>query len=131
MSQQNVQIMREGYAAFNRQDIAAVLEIYDPQIEWNEPGGGRAPAGTFHGPQNVAEQVFAHVPENFDEMRVESERFIDSGEHVVVIGHFRGTTKSGAAVEVPFAHVWRMRDGKVVQYHNHVAADEWARAWGG
>lgn len=131
MSQQDVQTLREGYEDFNRQDIPAVLERFDPQIEWNEPGGGRAPAGTFRGPQNIAEQVFSHIPENFDELRPEPEQFIDSGEHVVVIGHFRGKAKSGAAVDAPFAHVWRIRNGKMVQFHNHVAVDEWARAWGG
>ena len=36
--------LRTAYAAFNRGDIAAAVELFDPQIEWTEPaefpGGG-------------------------------------------------------------------------------------------
>jgi hypothetical protein len=61
MSQQDVQIIRGGYDAFNRQDIPGVLERFDPQVEWVEPGGGRAPVGTFRGSQGVAEKSDAGV----------------------------------------------------------------------
>ena len=47
MSEQDVSTMRNAYEAFNRADIPAVLEAFDPQIEWHEPGGGSAPQGTF------------------------------------------------------------------------------------
>src|SRR5687768_12447096 len=98
MSQQDVQTIRGGYEAFNRQDIPGVLERFDPQIEWIEPGGGRAPVGTFRGAQTVAEKVFATVPVNFDDFRAEPERFIDAGEHVIVIGQFTGRSKQGASL---------------------------------
>ena len=79
MSQQDVQTIREGYEAFNRQDIPTVLERFDPQIEWIEPGGGRAPAGMFLGTQEIANKVFAVVPENFDDFSANAEQFIDAG----------------------------------------------------
>ncbi len=79
MAQQNVEIVRSGYDAFNRQDIPAVLALYDEQIEWVEGGGGRAPSGTFRGPQAVGKDVFATVPGNFDEFRADPEQFIDAG----------------------------------------------------
>jgi ketosteroid isomerase-like protein len=85
MSQQDVQTVREGYEAFNRKDIPRVLQNFDPQIEWNEPGGGRSAKGVFQGAQTVAEKVFSLVPENFDEFSVGAEQFIDSGDHVVVV----------------------------------------------
>ena len=67
MSQQDVRTLREGYEAFNRKDIPSVLERFDPQIEWTEPGGGRAAKGVFVSAQTVAARVFSLVPENFDE----------------------------------------------------------------
>ncbi len=69
MSQQDVSTMRAAYEAFNRGDIPAVLAAFDPAIEWHEPGGGRAPRGTFRGAESVARDVFAAVPANFDEFR--------------------------------------------------------------
>jgi uncharacterized protein len=131
MSQQDVQIIRGGYDAFNRQDIPGVLERFDAQIEWVEPGGGRAPVGTFRGSQAVAEKVFGSVPANFDDFRAEPERFIDAGEHVVAIGQFKGRSKQGAALAAPFVHVWKMRNGKAVHFAQYVEADAWAKAWGG
>lgn len=112
MSQQDVQTIRGGYEAFNRQDIANMLERFDPGIERMEPGGGRAPAGTFSSAQAVAEQVFSLVPEHLEELRPEPEQFIDAREHVVVVGRFRGRSRHGETIDAPFVHVWKMRNGK-------------------
>ena len=107
----------------------AVLATQDEAIEWTEPGGGRAPAGSFRGPQAIAQGVFATVPANFREFRVDPEQFIDAGEHVVVVGRFRGTANSGATLDAPFAHVQRMRNGKATHFQNYVDAAAWAKAW--
>jgi ketosteroid isomerase-like protein len=131
MSQQDVSTMRSAYEAFNRGDIPAVLAAFDPAIEWREPGGGAAPRGTFHGPEAVAQEVFASVSENFAEFRAERHQFIDAGDHVVVVGRFRGRAKGGRRLDAPYAHVWAMRGGKAVRFHNYVEAAAWAEAWGG
>jgi ketosteroid isomerase-like protein len=131
MSQQDVTTMQTAYQAFNRADIPSVLEAFDPQIEWHEPGGGRAPQGTFRGSESVANDVFATVPENFDEFRAEPDAFIDAADNIVVIGHFRGTPKGGGTMDVPFAHVWDMRNGKAVRFQHYVDSGAWAQAWGG
>jgi ketosteroid isomerase-like protein len=123
--------MRSAYEAFNRGDIPAVLAAFDPQIEWNEPGGGRAPRGTFHSAQSVAAEVFSTVPQNFDEFRADVEQAIDAGDHVVVVGRFQGKGKGGQQLDAPYAHVWRMRNGKAVSFQNHVDAAAWAKGWGG
>ncbi len=132
MSQQDVQTVREGYEAFNRQEIPNVLERFDPQIEWTEPGGAAAaPSGTYRGAQAVAEKVFSLVPEHFEELHPQPEQFIDAGDHIVVVGRFRGRSKTGAMLDAPFAHVWTMRNGKVVRFHNYVDASAWRQGWGG
>ena len=131
MSKQDVETVRSAYDAFNRKDIPAVLASYDPQIEWIEAGGGRSPSGTFRGPQSVANEVFATVPRNFDDFRAEPEQFIDAGEHVVVVGRFRGTATGGVTLDAPFVHINRMRNGKVIGFQNFVEATSWAKAWGG
>ena len=131
MSQQDVQTIREGYEAFNRKDIPGVLQRFDPQIEWHEPGGGRAPAGVFHGAQTVADKVFSVVPEHFDDFSADAEQFIDSAEHVVVVGRFRGRAKTGTVLDAPFVHVWKMRNGKAANFYHHVETSAWTKAWGG
>ena len=102
MSEQDVNTMRTAYEAFNRGDIPAVLEAFNPQIEWHEPGGGRAPQGTFSGAESVANDVFAKVPENFDEFEAQPDAFIDAGEHLVVAGTFRGKSKAGRQMQARY-----------------------------
>lgn len=109
MAREDVQTMQKAYDAFNRADIPAVMEAMHSEIRWTEPGGGRAPAGTFNGPESVASDVFAPVPENFEEFSADVEEWIDAASYLAVTGHFRGSAKSGAAVNVPFVHVENAR----------------------
>ena len=129
MSREDVEIVRHGYEAFNRQDIPAVLARYDESIEWTETGGGRAPAGTFRGPEAIAKQVFGAVPANFTEFRADVEQFIDAHDHVIVVGRFRGTSTNGTLLDAPFVHVQQVRNGKITRFQNFVEASAWARAW--
>lgn len=132
MASADVQTLRDAYEAFNRGDIPAVLQAMDPAIEWNEPGGGRAPSGTFQGSQSVANDVFSPVPENFDEFSARPDRFFEAfGDQVIVIGEFRAKPKGGGDMTAAFAHVWQMRDGKAARFHNYVDAAAWAPGWGG
>ena len=129
MSEQDVATVKAAYGSFNQGDIPAVLATYDDQIEWIEPGGGSAPSGTFTGPDSVAQDVFATVPENFDEFTVDIDEVEDQGDTVVVKGRFTGKNKSGAVLDAPFEHRNTMRDGKVVRFENKVDQDAWAAAW--
>ena len=129
MSEQDVATVKAAYESFNQGDIPAVLATYDDQIEWIEPGGGSAPSGTFTGPDSVAQDVFAAVPENFDDFSVDIDEVEDQGDTVVVKGRFRGKNKGGAVLDAPFEHRNTMRDGKVVRFENMVDQDAWAAAW--
>ena len=129
MSEQDVATVKAAYESFNQGDIPAVLATYDDQIEWIEPGGGNAPSGTFTGPDAVAQDVFAAVPENFDEFSVDIDEVEDQGDTVVVKGRFTGKNKGGSVLDTPFEHRNTMRDGKVVRFENRVDQDAWAAAW--
>src|SRR2546430_1646508 len=130
MASADVKTLQDAYEAFNRGDMPAVLEALGPDVEWNEPGGGRAPSGTFHGPQSVGNDVFATVPENFEEFNAHPDRFFEaSDDHVIVVGQFRARPKAGGDMTAPFAHVWQMRDGKAARFQNYVDAAAWAPGW--
>ncbi len=121
MSEDNVNISRQGYEAFNRGDIDTVLGLMNPEIEWQEPDVEGLPVrGTHHGPEAVANNVFGTVVETWEDFRVVPEEFLDAGERVVVLGRFQGRGKaSGRTLDAPFAHVWTLRDGKLVHFRNY------------
>ena len=129
MSQENVDLVRAGYDDFNGGNIEGVIARYHPEIEWTEPGGGNAPAGTFKGADSVANDVFAAVPENFDEFTCTVEEASDQGDTVVVTARFRGKNKSGAELDTKAEHVYEVRDGQVVSFENKVDPEAWAKGW--
>ena len=89
MSEENLNIMRQGYDAFNRADIDTVLVLMDPNIEWQEPDvEGLPDRGTHHGLEAVANNVFGSVPEHWDEFQAVAKEFLEAGERTIVLGHF-------------------------------------------
>ena len=118
MSEENVNILRRGYEAFNRGDIDTVMGLMDPNIEWQEPDvEGLPQRGTHHGPEDVANNVFGAIVGNWDSFQAVPEDFMDAGDRVVVLGHLAGTGKaSGRTLDAPYAHVLTLRDGKAVHF---------------
>lgn len=131
MSEQDVNTLRRTYEAFNRGDLDEVFKAFDPQIEWHELEGNPQAAGMFRGTEAVADEVFATIPENWEEFEADPHDFIDADEHIIVTGHFRGRPKgNGGTLDAHFAHVWRMRDGKAVHFTDYADTMMWARAMG-
>ncbi len=129
MSEENVNIMRKGYDAFNRGDIDAVLGLMDPNIEWHEPEVQGLPfGGTHRGPEAVARNVFQSAIKNWDDFQVVPETFLDADDVVVVLGRFLGRAKaSGRTLDAPFAHVWALRNGKIAQMRNYTDTAQFLR----
>lgn len=117
------------YAALNRNDIPAVVEAFDPQIEWVEaehPGGG-----TYNGKETVKAH-FSQARETWAEGSCEPERFIVVGDKIIVFVHVRVRLKHNMEwVEGRLADVYTFRNGKVIQarlFPDRQHALEWAGA---
>jgi uncharacterized protein len=129
MSQENIDTVRGAYEDFNGGNIPSVLAVLHEEVEWVEPGGGKAPAGSFRGPESVGQDVFAAVPAQFDDFVVEVDDLRDEGDEVIVTGRFKGKAKSGAELDGEFEHTYELRDGKIVRFENKVDAEAWAQGW--
>ena len=53
--QENVQIVKGGYAAFGRGDIQGLIAMFAEDVEWITPGEGLPWAGTYRGHAAVAD----------------------------------------------------------------------------
>jgi ketosteroid isomerase-like protein len=114
MSQENVEKIRAGYAAFARRDLDAALADVDPEIEWQQ-SSAFPDARTFHGHEGVR-QFFKQVFEIFDESDFILEEIIDLGDQVVVVHRFVGRGQgSRIPVEVIETSVWTLREGKAIR----------------
>ncbi len=50
---------------------------------------------------------------------LETDQFLDAGDHVVVTGRFVGRDSEGNQFDAPCAHVVRMSDGAAVRFQNY------------
>jgi ketosteroid isomerase-like protein len=106
------------FAAFGEQRLGPALAALGievaPEVIFH-PAHSLRYGGRYTGPQGVA-QFLAALAENFAELTVAPETFVDGGDAVVVIGTHRGTTRMGTAFDSPFVHVWAWRAGKAISF---------------
>jgi uncharacterized protein len=125
----NVAIVRSGYDAFGRGDIPALLEIFDPQIEWNIPDTVGL-ATPYRGAEAVL-GFFGELQQMWKELHVEPDEFVAlDADRVLALGTHSGRVAGGDTVEIPFAHVWTLRDGLAVRFVEYADATLVLRAQG-
>jgi ketosteroid isomerase-like protein len=57
------------------------------------------------------------------------DEFLDAGDEVVVLGRYRGTAKqTGKRLDVPFVHVWSLRDRKAWRFRQFLDTAGWVEA---
>jgi uncharacterized protein len=117
MSRENLQTVRRGYDLFASGDVEGVAALFAADAELADAGGlgvAGSTAGTRHGPEGFllgAEDAI----EAFEDYRVEAEEFIEAGDAVVVPVRISGRGRaSGALLETRVAHLWVLRNGKVI-----------------
>ena len=129
--QDNLQIVKEAYAAFKRGDIPAILNTLSDDVVWFLPGQtSLVPvAGERRGREEVG-QFFAALDENQEVKEFEPQEFIAQGEKVVVLGQYRWRVKStGREFSSDWVHVFTVRDGKVAGFKEYYDTDACADAY--
>jgi ketosteroid isomerase-like protein len=121
-------VLREAYAALNRNDISTMVKAFDSEIEWIEPAD--FPWGGTRRGCAAVEAHLLRARESWAEGSCEQERLIAAGDKVVVFDYVRVRLKHETEWrEGPLAVVYTFRSGKVI--HVRVFADrqqalEWA-----
>jgi ketosteroid isomerase-like protein len=113
MAPSDQEILRSAFEAFSRGDIDAVLELCDPEVVVRDP---ERTGTTFRGPDGLR-QFFEEWLENWEEYRAEPVELTEAGDEVLV--HARQTGKgklSGIEIDQDLFVVFRMRDGKFLEY---------------
>ena len=120
MSAADVEAVRAVYVALAAGDPGPLSDLMDPEIEWAEPEGAPVIAGVVRGRAAVFTEVFARIPEVWQEFACEPQEFLDAGDRVVVTGVLRVQgVGTGGRAEAAFVHVWRLRDGRAVAWRCH------------
>jgi len=112
----NKQIIENGYKCFAAGDIPGLLGTFDENIEWTEAEGFPY-GGTYTGANAIVENVFMKLGGEWEGFSAVPDEFLDAGDNIVALGHYSGKyNETGKSMKVPFAHVWTLRDGKIVKF---------------
>ncbi len=109
----NIDIVRDHYAASARGDIAAMMADVSPDVVWTEMEGFPC-AGTWVGPQQVIDNVFAVLGSTWEGYQFTLERLIDGGDSIVGVGEYSGIyRRTGKSMRARVAHVWRLEADRI------------------
>lgn len=115
-SRSAMSIVTDHYAAGARGDLTGMLADLHPEVRWVEADGFQC-AGTHIGPSQVVQNVFAVIDQTWRGFGFHPERFVQDGDSVVALGSYRGTHRvTGVTIDVRTAHVWTVRDGRIVAF---------------
>ena len=123
----NVEIVKQGYQYFSEGNLEAALALFYSEIEWDECQGFPYISwdGIFIGPNAIAQNVFAKIPENIDGFHIDVRELFGSGDKVVMVGHYKGVyKKTGKEFKANATHVWTMKNEKATHFFQAVDTAE-------
>ena len=114
MSQENVEIVREVYAAFARRDAESALSAFDPGVVLD--ASHRVDGRVGHGLEEMA-AIVAEWMETWDDWRQDVEEIRDLGDRVLAVTTQRGRgVESGAPWENRFAMLYEFEHDKIIRW---------------
>jgi ketosteroid isomerase-like protein len=126
---ENVAAVRSSYERFNADDLEGALSMMDDGIVWHQ-AQGLPHGGIYQGLAAVRAAIFDPLDEAWwEDFLATPEEIIGCGEHVVVLGRYTGRGKhTGKPLDIPFAHLWRFRDGRAIRFHQFTDTRGWVDA---
>jgi ketosteroid isomerase-like protein len=115
----NTDLLKQGYKDFSAGNVEAVLAKFHPQIEWQQCTGFPfiTGIGRFVGPDEIVKNIFAQIPEHYEGFRIEIDELFESGDKVVMMGHYTGIWKpTGKQFRANAVHIWTVKDRKLTSF---------------
>jgi ketosteroid isomerase-like protein len=112
-----IDLVRAFYTAVSQGDVPGVVGLLHHELEWTEAEGFPYYSGTWTRPQDVVEKLLVPLMRDWDDFSAVADDFIAEGDRVVSLGAYAGISKAtGKPMRAPFAHVWRVADGKLKRF---------------
>jgi ketosteroid isomerase-like protein len=114
MSQENVETVQNAIAAYNRRDFETMraLNHADVQVDWSASRG--LEAGVYQG-QEAVMRFYQNFSETFEEVTIEPDRFIESGNSVVVPNSAQMRGRDGIETAARSTLVFEVRSGRLAR----------------
>lgn len=107
----NLEILKKGYQDFSQGDIQTAIEPWADDFVWQGSNSTDLPGGGEHSGKDAALQVLQQAVGAWDEFKLTTDEFFESGDSIVVLGH-NEVSKGGQSARLPVVHIWRFQDGQ-------------------
>ena len=135
MSEENTRIVQRVFDAVAERDSAAVLALYDPEVEIHFTPGTFADrisqAGVYRGYAGLR-AMHQELREAFEDVATNCEELIDGGDRVVSVSryHARGRSSGVEVTGPPQYGVWAIENGTIIRVDWFGTREEALRAAG-
>ena len=128
--QDNIAIVQQAYNNFQTGNIPALLGQLSDDVTWQLPEMENVPfSGKRTTPAGVGD-FFSLIGDNEEPLRFEPREFVAQGDKVVSLGYYQWRLKAnGREFDSDFAHVFTIRDGKVVAFQEYTDTAACAAAY--
>lgn len=124
MPSENVEIVKRGFEAFNRDGVDGILPMFDPEFEATTPPELASEPDTYRGHDGVR-RWFDSFFEVMDEIRWDAHEFRAVSDRVVVPFTLRARGKTtGLEFGQEAVMVWELRDGKAIRLNLYPTLEE-------
>jgi len=115
--QNNKALVEKMYAAFGRGDVQTILDHLAPNVEWTMEGPSILPfVGKKIGPGQVR-TFFEGLGTTQENQKLTIDEYIVQGDTLATTGRYAAVVKAtGKRFDCAVAHVFTIRDGKVVRF---------------
>jgi len=128
---ENVAVVDAIYKAFATGDMPSVLGALDAKVVWNEAEGNEMADGNpYIGPDAVLQGVFARIGADHEYFNVKDIELHDmsSNQVLATLRYDAKRKKNGQLIDAQAAHLYTLKDGKVVAFQQYVDTKQLAEA---
>jgi len=118
MSQENVEIVRRGFDAFNARDVDELVSLSAEDCEWR-PFRAQLEGNVYRGHEGVR-QFLRDMDEDWAAFRIDPLEFHDRGERVAVIGRVSALGRdSSLEIDSIAGFVHELDQGRIRRVSSH------------
>ena len=119
----DAEVIYDLYDALNARSATRFVALLDPRVQWQEPvdldDDGEAISGRFGGRAAVIRGVLVRLEQDYASSDFTVQRLIsDADGTTVALGRLAARTHDGQGMLADFAHIWELRDGRVVRFRD-------------
>lgn len=127
----NVDVISGLYSAFTTGDIPEVLKALDAKVEWNEAEGNKLAAGNpYIGPDAVLKGVFSKIDAHHEYFNLTDIKLHQMSDNKVLatLRYAAKVKETGNVYNAQAAHLWTLKNGKVIAFQQYVDTKKIAAA---